>query len=67
MENLNYNDQCKTFARFGFVEPPLSESDLIKVINAGLIEQVYAIGCDLFCGAFDSIEEAINWYTKREA
>lgn len=67
METSNYNDLCETFARFGFVEPPMSESDLIKVINARLLEHAYSIGCDLSCAAFDSIHEAITWYNKRGA
>ena len=59
-----YQEHCYKFATRGFIAPPVSEPEFNQIKAAGLIEQAHEIGCDLYCGAFLDIDEAIAYYKQ---
>lgn len=67
MNNSDYATQAQNFAKYGFINSPFDEAEWHKIVGAGLTQYAHEIGCDLSCEAFENIDEAVEWYLKREA
>ena len=56
----------ETTAFYGFTHSVLTGEDLAAIHDAGLDEgDAYGIECDIQCGAFESVSDAIDYYTAR--
>ena len=59
-------NRYETAAFYGFTSSALTASDLAAIHDAGLDEDdAYGIECDIQCGAFESVSDAIDYYTAR--
>ena len=57
----------RTVAYYGFTDTVLTADDLASIFHAGLDEtEAYGVECDIQCGAFDTVSEAIKYYTQQE-
>jgi len=57
----------ETAAFYGFTSSALTASDLAAINDAGLDEDdAYGVECDIQCGAFDTVSDAIDYYTARK-
>jgi len=57
-----FAEMCRMFARFGFIETPLSASELSQLISWGWDDDaIYSIGCD--CASGYRFRDALGYYT----
>ena len=56
----------ETTAFYGFTHSVLTADNLAAIRGAGLnADDAYGIECDIQCGAFESVSDAIDYYTAR--
>jgi hypothetical protein len=63
---MNAKQHKQECLKHGFLDSVLSESDMKAIFNAGLDEKdAYGIECDLQCEAFETLDEALEYYKRR--
>ena len=61
-------EHYETAAFYGFTSSVLTVAELAAIRDAGLDESdAYDIECDLQCGAFQNVYEAIEYYIRRKS
>lgn len=56
----------KQFYSYGFDNCPLADVDIEFLIEKGVDEDdIFDIGCDINANQFTTVEEAAEWYQKR--
>lgn len=58
-----FADICRMFARYGFIDTPLTSAEIDQLITWGWSDDdIYEVGCD--CAVGVKFRDAIEYYSK---
>jgi hypothetical protein len=64
---MNYAELKRLCAFYGFLQTPIKKQEFLQIKKAGIpSDNIYDIACDMHSGAFDSITDAIIFYTNNQ-